>query len=428
MSIKFYSAALLAALATVTASTAHADISGFGGFAPTNGSAVNNGSSLTLTSDGGGQAGSAFNSTVQDITQGFDTSFLYTVGGARQADGLTFTLQNDPRGTAALGGGGGSLGYSAGGGATAITNSVAIGLNFFNFGGFTPTNNTQLGTNGTFNTPVAIGGGVTLYNGTPVNVHLAYNGTTLTETLAQDSGNGNGNYFITTYNTGNLQTVLGGRTAYVGFTGADGGLTSAQSVSNFAFLQGGNLAAPGDPIVAETSNNTPNGEGVANAIDGNPGTKYLNFNGAGSGFIVTPSIGPSFATGISLTAANDSADRDPTSYAIYGSNDTTDAIGSSADLASFKQISTGTVSGFSSRFSTQDISFATTGAYSQYEILFPTNGGAGIFQIADAELIGSAPEPSQMATLSLIGLGLGGLLLRARKRLAAGASVSEATS
>lgn len=211
----------LAALA-VAAPAAHAQISGFGAFAPANGNATATGTSLVLTHNTGSENGSVFSSAAQDISRGFDTSFVYTVTGARTADGLTFTLQNDPRGTAALGAGGGYLGY--GGGTSAITNSAAVEFNF------NQSNSTGFDTGGGIGTPTSILNGVTLASGSPVGVHLVYNGSTLAETLTQS-----GSTFSVLYDTGDLQSALGGSSAFVGFTGSDGGGASTQTVSNFTF-------------------------------------------------------------------------------------------------------------------------------------------------------------------------------------------------
>ena len=59
------------------------------------------------------------------------------------------------------------------------------------------------------------------------------------------------------------------------------------------------VVQPGDPVIASSAN-SPGSEGVANAIDGKP-TKYLNFDGKNSqpsGFVVTPSLGMTYVTGI----------------------------------------------------------------------------------------------------------------------------------
>src|SRR5437764_1487419 len=85
------------------------------------------------------------------------------------------------------------------------------------------------------------------------------------------------------------------------------------------------VTQPGDAIVP-SSNNSPGSEAVANAID-NTQNKYLNFDGANSaiptGFTVTPNVGPTRVTGLTLLSANDAPDRDPTSYTLTGSFDGT---------------------------------------------------------------------------------------------------------
>src|SRR5881396_2645004 len=98
------------------------------------------------------------------------------------------------------------------------------------------------------------------------------------------------------------------------------------------------VTQPGDPIVP-TSNNSPGSEGVANAIDNQP-TKYLNFDKVNTGFTVTPSVGPTLVSGLTLTSANDAADRDPGSYTLEGSLDGT----------SFFAIASGNVPAFPTRF------------------------------------------------------------------------------
>jgi len=87
------------------------------------------------------------------------------------------------------------------------------------------------------------------------------------------------------------------------------------------------VTQPGDPIIASSSN-SPTTEGVANVIDNGP-TKYLNFDtstGKGllpSGFIVSPSIGRTLVTGMTIETANDGPERDPKTVTLEGSNDDT---------------------------------------------------------------------------------------------------------
>jgi hypothetical protein len=142
---------------------------------------------------------------------------------------------------------------------------------------------------------------------------------------------------------------------------------------------------PGDPLVA-SSDNSPGSEGGANAVDNQP-TKYLNFDKVDTGFTVTPSVGATIVTGISLQSANDAPERDPASFTVEGSND---------DGVTFELIASGDVPAFPARFSTVIIPFENTQPYKTYRVIFPTVAnvdGANSMQIAEVELLGTvAPQ------------------------------------
>src|SRR6266498_274579 len=83
------------------------------------------------------------------------------------------------------------------------------------------------------------------------------------------------------------------------------------------------VTQPGDPIIA-SSPRSPGSEVVGNVIDDQP-TKYLNFDSgrdgtnAGfspSGFVVTPTIGPTTVIGMTMESANDAPERDPTDVTL----------------------------------------------------------------------------------------------------------------
>ncbi len=210
-------------------------ISGFGGSGT--GWALNNngidaptvsGNTLTLTYNGVGSiANTAWYATPVNPASGFTTSFTYTstVGGnSSVADGVCFILQNSPAGTTALGGGGGSFGYE-----TSVTKSVGINLNLYTV------SQEGYAVNGSVsdvNLPISN----FLSSGDPINVAVNYSPSTqilawnLTDPITS-----------TTYNFSqsgvNLATILGGSSAYVGFTGADGGVSATQVISNFNYTQ-----------------------------------------------------------------------------------------------------------------------------------------------------------------------------------------------
>ncbi|HTH49164.1 MAG TPA: LamG-like jellyroll fold domain-containing protein [Candidatus Limnocylindria bacterium] len=150
------------------------------------------------------------------------------------------------------------------------------------------------------------------------------------------------------------------------------------------------VTQPGDPIVA-SSNNTPGSEGVANVIDNGP-AKYLNFDGAHqhpTGFTVTPSVGKTIVTGITLQSANDSPERDPATYTLEGSND---------GGTTYTLISSNAVPAFSDRFVTVEVDFDNTSAYTSYRVTFPTTAmdNGCCMQVAEVELLGFATGSSAL--------------------------------
>lgn len=111
-----------------------------------------------------------------------------------------------------------------------------------------------------------------------------------------------------------------------------------------------------------TSNNSPAGEGAANAFDNNPNTKYLNFDKKNAGVTIKLNQGR-VVNSFTLTTANDFSGRDPTSYKLYGSN----------DGVNWTLIQEGPVSLSESRFWTSpQIAVNNTTAYVYYYIFFPT--------------------------------------------------------
>jgi hypothetical protein len=111
-----------------------------------------------------------------------------------------------------------------------------------------------------------------------------------------------------------------------------------------------------------TSNNSPASEGAAKAFDGNPNTKYLNFDKKNAGVTVKLSQGR-VVQKFTLTTANDFSGRDPTSYKLYGSNDGVNWVLIKQDTLSLSE----------QRFWTSpDIMVANTNPYVYYFILFPT--------------------------------------------------------
>jgi hypothetical protein len=185
---------------------------------------------LRLT-DGPGNAARSVFFQLQQYIGAFKASFTYQdVSGG--ADGVAFVLQNDPRGTSALGGVGGSLGFGT---PNPITPSAALELNIYTGNGeivgYTFLTNGLTGAsgaNGNYQAP----GAINLGSGHPIGVTLNYASTQLSLTFTDAIA---GLFFSTNLNVGRLTDVVGGATAFVGFTGADGGVHSTQIITNFSF-------------------------------------------------------------------------------------------------------------------------------------------------------------------------------------------------
>jgi hypothetical protein len=181
---------------------------------------------VRLTDGGGGEASSTYYKTIVG-TGAFSTTFVMRdqSGPTGSADGTTFVIQNDPRGLTALGAAGGALGYGG------ITNSVAIEFDLYTNGSHLST--TKLFTGGNTDKTGAIDmgpSGITLGNGDPLQVTLTYDGTALNETVLDTI---TGAIFFHSYSV-NLATVIGGPSAYVGFTGGTGGETATQDILSWS--------------------------------------------------------------------------------------------------------------------------------------------------------------------------------------------------
>jgi len=156
------------------------------------------------------------------------------------------------------------------------------------------------------------------------------------------------------------------------------------------------ILAPGDAIIAvdpdapRSSSSYPAGEAPPNALDGDSGTKYLNFAGALTGFIVTPS-GAASVQSFTITTANDAEGRDPSSWRLYGTNDAISSADNSTGLAeNWALIGSGSVSLPAARFTTGPVvPVSNSTAYSSYRMLYPTLKGDPLMQIADVAFYAS---------------------------------------
>lgn len=188
------------------------------------------------------------------------------------------------------------------------------------------------------------------------------------------------------------------------------------------------------------ANQWPGGEPPEAAIDG-AGQKYLNFGKENTGVVVTPSAGAA-ATSITLWAANDSPERDPGSFSLFGTNaDVTGDLDSSiftfvaGGLLSLPDTRNGGGGAELLESNSTSVSFSNTDSFTSYMVIFPDlkNGGAAnSMQVAEIQIFDAAnagiftpgdtilgvnaeaplvPEPST-GLFALVGLA--GLLRRRR--------------
>jgi len=127
---------------------------------------------------------------------------------------------------------------------------------------------------------------------------------------------------------------------------------------------------------------SPSNEEYYNIIDGDIETKFLDFNYYdGLGFTVDLNGYQTVATGMDFTTANDSAERDPTIFEIFGSNDGT----------YFTSITVGEIYCDPERYYTTSYTFDNTEGYSYYRFIFSEqcNTIEQMIQIAEVQLFGT---------------------------------------
>src|SRR6202030_1796827 len=115
-----------------------------------------------------------------------------------------------------------------------------------------------------------IGGGVNLLSGHVMAVHMTYNGSVLTMTITDTS---NPTQTFTTSWPVNIPATAGS-TAYVGFTGATGGLLATQQILTWSYTTGkpslvvqttslaAAAATSGPPLQVFSYQNFPDGLGT----------------------------------------------------------------------------------------------------------------------------------------------------------------------
>jgi hypothetical protein len=193
------------------------------GFSLNGGATVTSAGALQLTDGNTVESRSAWFPTKVPVA-GFTTDFTFQQLNAN-ADGMTFTIQAD--GVSAVGTGGGGLGYEG------IPTSVAVKFDLHSNAG-EGVDSTGLYADGAAPTVPSVdlsSTAINLHSGDLMHAHLMYDGTNLTMTLTDTVTNGS----VVEVFPVNLPSVLGGSTAWVGFTGGTGGTTATQNVLSWTY-------------------------------------------------------------------------------------------------------------------------------------------------------------------------------------------------
>lgn len=290
------------------------------------------GSTIEVTNGtvGPHEAGAAWYNTKVNI-QSFTTDFTFriTPGGY----GMTFIIQNDPRGTAAHAdaNGIGYFAYSTNNPGTAIADSIGIVFNATpNGGGYTVEANPSL-------TGLYIDGGlfidsgispvldltpqgINLQSGDVMEGHITYDGTILTMVLTDTNTGAQARFSWPV----DIPAIVGADTAYVGF-GAGTIPAVAQTLNSWSWWQGINPSLPSPTFCAAAGSYTapqtvtisgPVGAAIYYTTNGKPPTtastpytspltvsssEYVQAMAVESGYTDSPVTGANYSIGSSGT-------------------------------------------------------------------------------------------------------------------------------
>lgn len=138
------------------------------------------------------------------------------------------------------------------------------------------------------------------------------------------------------------------------------------------------LTDRGNLSVSRDNNGGPEaGEGSLKLVDGNIGSKFLQFDYTGDLWCQLEYPEPVIAGAYTLTSANDAPERDPKDWRLEGSDDGT--TWTELDVRADEE--------FEDRFVTKTYSFENTTPYRFYRLSLTANRGSGLIQIAEWRLL-----------------------------------------
>lgn len=184
-----------------------------------------------------------------------------------------------------------------------------------------------------------------------------------------------------------------------------------------------NILSPSDFIIAVDGNrnvpgNTNTGnEGPEKVFDENNTTKWFSAARAFSGLIVTPVGGPAIVQSLSFTSGNDSSERSPVSFQLFGTNSVITSVNNGTGLEDPWTLVGGGSTGLGDP-NLPAIAFNTTGAvidvpnstaYSSYKLLFTKLRSAGTGAFDPVTLAnGANPNGIQLSEARLFNAPAGG--------------------
>jgi hypothetical protein len=189
------------------------------------GSAKLKGTTIQLTDGGVAEIATAWYAKEVGVAS-FTADFTFQAPSST-ADGFTFTLQNDPKGTWASGGNGGALGYEG------IKKSVAIKFDLYNGSTSKEVSATGMLLNGASPATqwIDMSKSISLHTGHIMHAVLVYDGTTLKQTVTDTITKA---VFTKSY-TVNIPSILGSTSGYIGFTASTGGKTAVQNLLTLSY-------------------------------------------------------------------------------------------------------------------------------------------------------------------------------------------------
>jgi hypothetical protein len=235
--------------------------------------------------------------------QAFTTYFTFQLRNA-MADGFTFTIQNHSPN--AKEGSGSALGYQG------MTNGVAIKFDLHDDAGEGP-NSTGLYLNGAAPTIPAInltGTGIDLHSSDIIDAQITYDGKNLVLTLTDTTSLKTWSHSFPV----DIPTIVGGNTAYVGFTAATGNETANQEILSWTYVAGQPGAAvppPPVPVLPSVPDYAAGFTGVGMTTNAYAGIREASLQvtdggsfEAGSSFYAAPLNIQAFTTDFTFQLAN----------------------------------------------------------------------------------------------------------------------------